>query len=230
MNIYLIIIFWYCHLQRISTQVIDNGVSFKDKCLYAHNYVRQMHRVDDLRWEETLSQQSYRYALEISQSNTLKHSENADRGFYGENIYKGFSGFKYAKTVADAVYNWYIELIDYDYTDNEPNIHVVGHFTELVWRNTVTFGCGYASTEIYGGLMTYIVCQYQPGGNLQGLYIYNVLPPKDGAVIPSSSQILEAPMGCIDIIKACDSWSTICRIQVYYKLMMQYCRKTCKLC
>jgi len=38
----------------------------------------------------------------------------------------------------------------------------VGHYSQLVWRNTTEVGCGLAT----GGGQDYLVCQYNPQGNM----------------------------------------------------------------
>merc|ERR1711972_631811 len=44
-----------------------------------------------------------------------------------------------------------------------------GHYTQVVWMETTSLGCG-----IQGSLL---VCQYGPGGNMQGGFERNVLVP-----------------------------------------------------
>merc|ERR1712217_366465 len=44
-----------------------------------------------------------------------------------------------------------------------------GHYTQVVWMETTSLGCG-----IQGSLL---VCQYGPGGNMQGGFERNVLAP-----------------------------------------------------
>jgi uncharacterized protein YkwD len=49
-----------------------------------------------------------------------------------------------------------------------------GHFSQLVWKATTEVGCGKASC----GNQTLWVCDYNPGGNVQGEYGQNVTKPK----------------------------------------------------
>ena len=85
----------------------DNGVSLADKTTYAHNQARYLHAVQDLVWDQDLADESLNFARQLSQENSLHHSEGSRAGEYGENLYKGFNGFKNEKTIADAVFNWY---------------------------------------------------------------------------------------------------------------------------
>ena len=45
----------------------------------------------------------------------------------------------------------------------------VGHYTQLIWRNTRQFGCAGASSS--SGRYT-LVCQYYPPGNYYDQYVY----------------------------------------------------------
>ena len=86
--------------------MIDDGVSLAEKTTYAHNKVRYLHAVQDMVWDQGLADDSKAWADLLASENSLHHSEGSQMGFYGENLYKGFDGFKKEKTIADAVYNW----------------------------------------------------------------------------------------------------------------------------
>lgn len=52
----------------------------------------------------------------------------------------------------------------YDY--NEPGFsETTGHFTQLVWKNTTTMGCG---CRLCGTRGWFLVCEYWPRGNVVG--------------------------------------------------------------
>lgn len=44
----------------------------------------------------------------------------------------------------------------------------VGHYTQVVWRNTTEVGCAIASD----GRNDYLVCQYNPPGNFTGQPVF----------------------------------------------------------
>lgn len=54
----------------------------------------------------------------------------------------------------------------------------VGHFTQLVWKNTTTVGCGAANCDGIGWLL---VCEYNPAGNVIGQFGGNVGKSGQGA-------------------------------------------------
>ncbi len=42
----------------------------------------------------------------------------------------------------------------------------IGHYTAMVWKNTQEIGCGFASSD--SGQIDFLVCRYNPPGNLPG--------------------------------------------------------------
>jgi len=74
-----------------------------------------------------------------------------------------------------ATKKWYDEEPDYDYASPGDSTGVVGHFTQIVWRDTCEVGCGEADG--------YVVCRYAPPGNWMdwdggySQYIENVKRP-----------------------------------------------------
>lgn len=51
---------------------------------------------------------------------------------------------------------------------------ILGHFTQLVWRDSQYFGIGKARSRT-GKVV--VVAHYAPAGNLNGYFQQNVLPP-----------------------------------------------------
>ena len=51
-----------------------------------------------------------------------------------------------------------------------------GHFTQVVWKNSITFGIGKAVGKKNGMTCTYIVARYRPAGNYMGQFQMQVLP------------------------------------------------------
>ena len=58
---------------------------------------------------------------------------------------------------------------------------IVGHFTQIVWKETTLFGMGMATSDKTG--KTYIVAYYSPPGNwLNEQFIDNVVRPVAASV------------------------------------------------
>eukprot|EP01018_Ginkgo_biloba_P006481 Gb_20955 [translate_table: standard] len=82
---------------------------------------------------------------------------------YGENIFWG-KGRDFS--AADAVGSWVNEKQYYDYSTNTCAAgQVCGHYTQVVWRNSVKLGCARVVCND-GGI--FIICNYNPPGNFNG--------------------------------------------------------------
>jgi hypothetical protein len=70
------------------------------------------------------------------------HSQSRDRGGAGENMYF-CRGCDPASSPQRALYVWYREAADYDYSTgrSKSGDALVGHFTQLVWQGTQRVGC-----------------------------------------------------------------------------------------
>jgi pathogenesis-related protein 1 len=78
----------------------------------------------------------------------------------GENLFSITGGAATAGMVAG---EWAAEAKDYDWRANRCR-GVCGHYTQMVWRETVRVGCGVArgrGREVW-------VCNYDPPGNWEG--------------------------------------------------------------
>jgi len=101
----------------------------------------------------------------------------------GENLYAYVTtGAPPATPQLDAVDSWAGEAADYDYGPNacDPG-KVCGHYTQVVWRDTTHLGCGVklcppASSPFAPPFDAYswwyVVCQYEPPGNVVGQHPY----------------------------------------------------------
>ncbi|AAS50188.1 AAL178Wp [Eremothecium gossypii ATCC 10895] len=136
--------------------------TFASAVLDLHNDYRRRHHAVPLRWNSTLYTHAQHYANRILCNGSLVHSGLP----HGENLALGYSP-------AAAVTAWYDEIAEYDFST--PGFsHATGHFTQLVWRSTTSVGCAYVMCGPCYGL--YIICQYDPPGNVADQYVANVLP------------------------------------------------------
>lgn len=90
----------------------------------------------------------------------LRHRPN---NRYGENIY-WMGGSPTPPGVEEAVRSWADERRFYDASSGQCSGGQCGHYTQLVWRNTRSVGCGSATC----GVGTFWVCNYDPPGNYVG--------------------------------------------------------------
>jgi len=119
-------------------------------------------------WDSVLADSAYGYLSQCPGGNVSLAPHNANRtpdyaalggtGYVGENIYAS-SG---SATPEAAVNSWMSEASTYDYAAN--NINAAGHYTQIVWRNTVRIGCAIVNCSNYKYDST-VLCDYSPGGN-----------------------------------------------------------------
>ncbi|HRP69895.1 MAG TPA: CAP family protein [Turneriella sp.] len=145
-----------------------NTNSFNQDMLKRHNHWRTKHGVPALEWNADVAKVAQDWANTIARADNMRHRQPNK---YGENIF-WISGR--TPTGNDVVDAWYNEIKDYNY--NRPGFSMkVGHFTQVVWKDTTQIGCGSARSAT-GGI--YVVCNYNPPGNYSGRFPANVLRPR----------------------------------------------------
>ncbi|KAF8019714.1 hypothetical protein BT93_G0418 [Corymbia citriodora subsp. variegata] len=124
----------------------------------AHNAARSQVGVGPIAWDETVASYASNYANTLASDCTLVHSG----GPYGENLAQASADL----TGTDAVNLWVAEEPNYDYSSNScvPGT-VCGHYTQVVWSNSVQLGCAKAQCATGG---TVVTCNYNPPRNVAG--------------------------------------------------------------
>ncbi|XP_078429922.1 pathogenesis-related protein PR-1 type-like [Wolffia australiana] len=127
--------------------------------LAAHNAARAAVGVGPMVWDAQVTAYAQNYANQRRVDCRLIHSTSN----YGENLFWG-SGKEW--TAREAVQSWVNERKDYNYATNTctPG-RVCGHYTQVVWRNSVRLGC--ARVKCNSGAIL-ITCNYSPRGNYIG--------------------------------------------------------------
>ena len=125
-----------------------------------HNKVRADVGIGLLRWDDGLAAYAQQWADQLAANGCrMKHRQpNA----YGENLFQGTAGHY---TAIDAAKGWESEKKLYGggvVTDK--NYMRIGHYTQMVWRDTSKLGCGEATCN--GTLL--VACNYDPSGNYLG--------------------------------------------------------------
>ncbi len=144
----------------------SSGLSADAQALLdAHNRVRAQHCAPALSWSPKLAQVAQQWANTLRDRGCkFEHSG----GRHGENLAAGTSGTLDGQAVTDM---WYDEVKQYAFPDGGFSMET-GHFTQVVWRQTTQLGCGVSTCRG----MDIWVCEYDPPGNVQGMYRQNVLP------------------------------------------------------
>jgi uncharacterized protein YkwD len=131
--------------------------------LAAHNNYRLLHSVAPLNWSVTLAESAQQFADTCPSG----HSQSG----YGENIAWATN----SRSPQSIVTMWYDEEKDYNY-DKPGYISGTGHFTQIVWKNSIEVGCAYATTcsGNWPHMENTWVCQYNPPGNFTNQFAENV--------------------------------------------------------
>lgn len=125
-----------------------------------HNTVRADVGVGPLRWDDGLAAYAQQWADHLAASGCRLRHRRADT--YGENLYQGTAGHY---TAIDAARAWASEQTLYGGgAITETNYRRIGHYTQMVWRDTAKVGCGEALCR--GTLL--VACNYDPPGNTLG--------------------------------------------------------------
>ncbi len=137
--------------------------SFKDEVLAAHNAERAATGVPPLRWDPVLAEHADTWARNLAMTGQFEHQRPSREG---ENLWRGTPG---AFRPSQMVQSWIDEKKDFQYgvfpkVSRTGEWHDVGHYTQLVWRNTTSVGCAWAPSMLW----EYLVCRYAPPGNFNG--------------------------------------------------------------
>ncbi len=146
---------------------------FRKECLNEHNKHRRNHRVCDLKFNNDLQTIAQKYAEKLAATNSFKHSGNSFNGDdLGENLYMQGGLAMVGELPTNS---WYDEINDYSFNNPDKSKGDIGHFTQLVWKESeeVGIGCAQSSDGSF-----YCVANYYPAGNCLGEFKKNVFPKK----------------------------------------------------
>ncbi|XP_028406924.1 A disintegrin and metalloproteinase with thrombospondin motifs 18-like [Dendronephthya gigantea] len=158
--------------------------AFRLNQLNLHNHYRRIHRVPKMTLDPALTREAQGYAEDLAATGgELEHciKPRCDRHGAGENLAGAWGAVNIETNATKA---WYDEIWDFNYCHNENlrKMHrpghegkPIGHFTQLVWRNSVRLGIGYARTADRTGV--YIVARYKAHGNVPRQYNVQVTKP-----------------------------------------------------
>jgi uncharacterized protein YkwD len=135
--------------------------------LDGQNAARAPLSLQPLSWSESLAADARAYAQELARTGRFEHSPQP-RGDppQGENLW---TGTRRAYTYGEMVGHWVQEGRNYrplpvPQSSATGQFGDVGHYTQIVWRNTREVGCAEASNRTDD----YVVCRYLPAGNVLG--------------------------------------------------------------
>ena len=140
---------------------------FNQRVLAAHNAERAAIGVAPLAWNAALAADARVWADELARTGRFEHSpDEAGAEPQGENLW---AGTPRAFTPEKMVGLWVSEKKDYrpgvfPNVSRSGDIEQVGHYTQLIWRNSGQVGCATA----VGKDEEFLVCRYSQAGNVYG--------------------------------------------------------------
>ena len=142
----------------------QDDASSRAELLDAHNAYRASLGLPPLHWSDRLADRAQQWADHLAETGEFQHSGS------GENLAMATEG---SESLTQLVDLWGSEQANF--TDGVfPDISTtgnwmdVGHYSQMVWRDTTELGCGFA--EGYGHDI--LVCEYDPPGNVEGQRAY----------------------------------------------------------
>jgi len=134
----------------------------------AHNEWRERVGSSRVFWDSALAATAQDWADTCPQGHDPNRTNIAGYANVGENIYYSSQ----VQNGAAATANWVSERADYDFGTaiDFTNYLIFGHYTQVVWDDTVAIGCGVADC---GQWRTTLVCRYGETGNWVGSTPYD---------------------------------------------------------
>ena len=144
--------------------------SFDAQVLAAHNRERASMGVAPLRWNAALAKSAQAWADHLAATGSFQHAPDAARDPQGENLWAGTKGYYLPEAQVDA---WirekrYFRPGPFPQNSTTGRIEDVGHYTQLIWRDTQEVGCARAT----GRQEDFLVCRYSSAGNYIGEQVF----------------------------------------------------------
>jgi len=146
----------------------DRLGNLDDRLLAAHNRERGAMGVGDLAWDAQLAGDAAEWARYLAATRSFEHFgiDPLDPDPQGENLWLGTKGYYSPEAMVDL---WSAGKTRY-HPGRFPDVSTtgrmedVGHYTQVMWRETTHVGCAMADD----GEDEYLVCRYSTAGNLEG--------------------------------------------------------------
>lgn len=144
----------------------DLTSNLQTRVLAAHNRERLALGVAPLHWNPSLAASARQWADHLSATQRFEHAPERAADPEGENLWAGTRGYYAVEAMVDG---WvrekrYFRPGTFPYNSSTGRVADVGHYTQLVWRQTRQVGCALAS----GTREDVLVCRYAEAGNYLG--------------------------------------------------------------
>lgn len=143
----------------------EEGINpFALRLLEEHNDARDDVGVPRLTWSNRLAAEAQQWAEVLAQRGNMQHSTHEGRGGAGENLWMGSAGHYGPEVMIGAFVDEQriFRAGTFPHVSTTGRWNDVGHYTQVVWRDTSEVGCAVAQ----GGGNDFLVCRYWPAGNV----------------------------------------------------------------
>jgi hypothetical protein len=152
--------------------MIQGNIGFNDnldqRVLAAHNRERATMGIAPLRWDNRLAAGAAQWGEYLARTGAFDHSPQAlgDDDPVGENLFMGTHGYYGPEAMVGA---WIDEKRVFRagvFPNNSRtgSFEDVGHYTQLMWRDTYKVGCAVVANR----KDDFLVCRYSQPGNVEG--------------------------------------------------------------
>lgn len=134
--------------------------------LSEHNQERVRTGAEPLRWSADLTNEAQEWADWLAETEKFEHASYTVRRKAGENLWIGSAGYFSAQQM---IGGFLAEKPDFrpgtfPHVSRTGQWSDVGHYTQIIWRDTREIGCAVARSRIN----EILVCRYFPSGNVMG--------------------------------------------------------------
>lgn len=153
-------------LTSLLTGTSQASAGFEQRVLATHNLERARMGVPALRWNPELAASAQQWADRLATTGRFEHAPENKASPEGENLWAGTKGYYAPEAMVDA---WvrekrYFRPGKFPDTSTTGQVEDVGHYTQLVWRETGEVGCAKAASA----REDIMVCRYAQAGNWIG--------------------------------------------------------------
>ena len=147
---------------------VGMSTNLDQRLLAAHNRERSQAAISPLKWDEDLAADAAEWGEHLAELGDLEHypDDPDDPDPQGENLFLGTRGHFAPEAMVGA---WIEEKKHFKpgifpANSRTGDLDDVGHYTQLMWRDTGRVGCAVVKSSEYDVL----VCRYSQAGNVMG--------------------------------------------------------------
>lgn len=159
-------------VQPVAAQVtVTPSEIVAERLLAAQNAERLRLRMKPLTWSAKLAEHARKWAQTLAVSDMFEHAPVGADGGEGENLWTGTKD----DYTPEEMIGFFIDEGKLFKRRKFPDVSTtgrwedVGHYTQMVWKDTREVGCAIASNR----QNDYLVCRYLPAGNIIGQQVYD---------------------------------------------------------